>query len=172
MQNWILWGIACIRSTRWRGDATRRTRVRTRAQRGCWPAHFWMTLLRMRYLLSTPRDRPPPLPHPVIDYTRLFTRSIHGPIGPLFIRREGRYWLCLSTSYWEPRGASSDKITWSWNETDNTPADAQHLSFVRRARAPVDFTSSARMCDWDKLKAQGAFDGTIYSFNNSLFSPT
>lgn len=29
--------------------------VQNFAQRGCWPAHFRMTLLRKRYLLSTPR---------------------------------------------------------------------------------------------------------------------
>lgn len=77
-----------------RCDATGRACTSaTHTQRGCWPAHFWMTLLRMRYLLSTPRDR---LPLPVIDYTRLFTRSIHGPIGR-FSASWGRYWLCLST---------------------------------------------------------------------------
>ena len=60
------------------------------AQQGCWPAHFRMTLLRKRYLLSTSRPS-------LIDYTHLFTRSIQ-PIASLFISVESRYWLCLSTS--------------------------------------------------------------------------
>jgi len=77
------YGAMYVRSMRRQDARVRACTSATHTQRGCWPAHFWMTLLRMRYLLSTPRDRPPPFPRNWLhaSFHAIYSRSDR----PLFI---------------------------------------------------------------------------------------
>lgn len=117
-----------------REEATERRVYVRGTQRGCWPAHFWMTLLRMRYLLSTPRDRPPfPRNWLHASFHAIYSRAR----SVAFHRREARYWLCLST---ESTWLSSSTATRS--SLASEIQDVQHLSFADASVAPgISFTS-------------------------------
>lgn len=130
---------AYTRETR---DGKRRVYIRTRVrgtytQQGCWPAHFWMTLLRMRYLLSTPQDRPffpPPVPHltPFPFPSNWLHASFHAaysrPDRPLFIIERPILIVPINESTWWSR----DKITLG-NEASVTHPGVVAFVVCRRA---------------------------------------
>lgn len=86
-----------------------------------------------------PPPSSPPSSCPVIDYTRLFTQSIHRPIGWLFILDRASILIVpINESTWWPSGArtrcKSDRIVWS-----------KYLARQYRRLSSVEATSFCRL---------------------------
>jgi len=149
MQNGTLRRTACIRSTRWRGDAMHAC---TSAGAAGMLTGTFLDDVATNEIFALDTAGPPSPSSPPRNWLHASFHAIYSrPDRSLFIHREGRYWLCLSTS--QPESLKTRRATGSpdLEMTRITHPPMRNICRLSDAPgAPVGLTSSLSENKWLK----------------------